>query len=166
MNSTTDNIVIFLPIGRALRDRKIDCAKPCPAIARITKNPLYLESINALTSSKPPTTKTPSPASSDSPPPKHPNPSPSTVPPKVDSFSPSNIAKMHLHTILDVRTCDTATPSDTMCAFDPLKIHHIFRRRRFRNPKHITSAADNATLIDTGKPPTTLGAFANIPKLN
>ena len=73
---------------------------------------------------------------------------------------------MHLHTILDVRTCDTATPSDTMCAFDPLKIHHIFRRRRFRNPKHITSAAKNATLTETGKPPTTLGTFATTPKEN
>ena len=73
---------------------------------------------------------------------------------------------MHLHTIPDVRPCDTAPPLDTGFAFDPLKIHRIFGYRRFRNPNHINSAANNATLIDAGKPPTTLGAFTNIPKSN
>ena len=66
----------------------------------------------------------------------------------------------------DIRPCDTASPSEIRHAFDPLNIHHIFICCCFCNLKHITSAADNVTLIDTGKPPTTLGAFTTIPKSN
>ena len=60
----------------------------------------------------------------------------------------------------DICPYDTTSPSDTRRAFDLLKFHRIFRCRRFLNPKHITSDADNATLINTGEPPTTLGTFA------
>ena len=100
------------------------------------------------------------------PPSKHPMPSPSTSPTKVDSVSPSNISKMHLHDMMGIRPCNTASPSDTSRALDPLKLHRIFVCNRFHNPNHITSAADNATLIETIEPPTTLGALATTPKSN
>ena len=166
VDSTTDNIVSFRPIGRALRDRKLNYAEPRPASTCLTKNPFSLESIDALTSAKTPTTKAPIPAPSASPPPKHPKPAPSTAPPKVDSVYPSYIAKMHLHTMPDFRPCNTASPSYTMCAFGPIKLHCIFGCCRFCNPKHITPAANNGNLIDTGEPPTTLSTFTTTPKAN
>ena len=73
---------------------------------------------------------------------------------------------MQLHNMPDIRPCNTAHPSDTRQAFDPLNLHQIFRSCQFRNPNHITSAADNATIIDNGKPPTALGAFSTIPQSN
>ena len=73
---------------------------------------------------------------------------------------------MHLHNLPDIHPCNTASPSDTRRALYPLKLHSIFVCNRFHNPNHITSAADNATLIDTIEPPTTLGALATTPKSN
>ena len=73
---------------------------------------------------------------------------------------------MYLHDMPDIRPCNTNSSLETRRAFDPLKIHSIFECFRFRNPKQITSDADNATLIDTGKPPITLGAFSTISKAN
>ena len=39
VDSTTDNIFSFRPIGRALQDCKLNYAEPRPASARLTKNP-------------------------------------------------------------------------------------------------------------------------------
>ena len=50
VDSTTDNIFSFRPIGRALRYHKLDYMESCPASARLTKNPLYLESVDTLIS--------------------------------------------------------------------------------------------------------------------
>ena len=97
---------------------------------------------------------------------KHPRPAPLTTPTKVDSIHPSDITNMHLHDMPDIRPCNTTSPSDTRQAFDPLKLHRIFGCCWFRNPNHINSAADNATLIETIEPPTTLGALATTPKSN
>ena len=70
---------------------------------------------------------------------------------------------MHLQDMPDIRPCETASLSDTRQSFDPLNLHRLFGCRHFRNPKHTTSAANNTTLIDTRKPPTTLGAFTTTP---
>ena len=94
---------------------------------------------------------------------KHPRLAPSTTPTKVDSVSPSDISKMHLHNMPDICPCDTTYPSDTRRYFNPINIHIIFGCRQFRNPKHIASDNNNATPIGTGKPPTTLGAFTTTP---
>ena len=48
VESTTDNIFSFRPIGRALRDRKLDYGNPHLSSARLTKNPLSLESVDSL----------------------------------------------------------------------------------------------------------------------
>ena len=109
---TIDNITRFRPIGCTLRDRKLDYAEPRLASARITKNPLSLEIVNVLILTQPPN-EDPRTAPSEMTPPKHPRHPPSTTPTKVNSFSPSNITKMHLHNIPDIRPCDTAYPSDT-----------------------------------------------------
>ena len=66
----------------------------------------------------------------------------------------------------DIRPYDTASPSETRRSFEPLKFHRIFSCHWFCNTKHITSATNNATLIDTGKNPTTFVAFATTPKAN
>ena len=71
---------------------------------------------------------------------------------------------MHLQYMPDILPYDTAFLSDTRKAFDLLRLHQIFGCCHFRNPKHITSSANNATLIDTGEPPITLGAFTTISK--
>ena len=142
VDSTTDNIFSFQPIGRTLRDRKIDYAEPRPDSARLTKNYLSLDSIDILILTQP-TTKYPIPDPLATPPPKYPRPAPSPMPPKVDSVSPPDITKMHLAYMPDIFPCNTASSSDTMRAFNPLKLHHIFGCRHFRNSTHITSAADN-----------------------
>ena len=165
VDSTTDNIVSFCPICRTLTDRKLDYSEPRPSSAHLTKNPLSLESVDALILTQPPT-KYPIPAPLKIYPSKHPSPSPSTAPTKVNPVSPSDIAKMYLHDIPDIRPFGTASPLDTRQTFDPLKLHQIFCCRRSRNPKHITFTADNATFIDTSEPPTTLGAFTTTPKAN
>ena len=67
MDSTTDNIVSSKPIGRTLRDRKLDYAEPRPASARLTKNPFSLEGADILTPNQPPT--------------KYPRPKPLVMPP-------------------------------------------------------------------------------------
>ena len=84
----------------------------------------------------------------------------------MDSVSPSDIAKMNLHNMPYICSCDTAYPSDTRRVFDPLKLHYIFGFCCCCNPKHITSAVDNATLIGTGETPTALSTFSTIPKAN
>ena len=73
---------------------------------------------------------------------------------------------MHVHNMPEVCLCNTASPSDTKRSFDTPKIHRIFGCRHFRNPKHIISATNNVILINTGKTPTTLGAYATTPKAN
>ena len=88
------------------------------------------------------------------------------MPPKVESVPPSEISKMHLQNMTDICPCNTASLSDTRQSFYPLNIHRIFGCFHFHNLNQITSAANNATLVDTRKPPTTLGAFAFIPKSN
>ena len=118
MDSTTDNIVSSRPIGRTLRDRKLDYAEPRPASARLTKNPFSLESADIRTLNQPPT-KYPRPKPLVMPPSKQKMPDPSTAPTKVDSVSPSDIYKMHLHNMPDIRPCDTTSPLDTRQAFDP-----------------------------------------------
>ena len=55
VESTTDNIFSFRPIGRALRDRKLNYAKPHLSSARLTKNPLSLEIVDYLMPAQPPT---------------------------------------------------------------------------------------------------------------
>ena len=75
VDSTTDNIVSFRLIGRALRDRKLNYVESCPASACRTKNPFSLENVNTLILNNP-QTKPPIPAPSDSPPNKHPKPTP------------------------------------------------------------------------------------------
>ena len=160
-DSTTDNIVSFRPIDRTLRDRKLDYVEPRPDSSRLTK--MSLKIISALIPTQTPT-KDPNPDPSATPPSKHPMPAPLTAPTKVDTVSLSKIAKMHLHDMPDIRPCNTRSPSDTRQSFGPLKLHQIFGCCRFRNPKHITSAADNATPIKNGEPPTTLGAFTTTPK--
>ena len=124
---------------------------------------MSLKSLDILIPTEPPT-KYPSPALSLMPPSNHPGPAPLTMPPKVDSVSPSDIARMHLQDIPDIHPCNTASLSDIRLAFDPFKIHCIFGCRHFFNPKHITPAAENSTLIYTCKPPTAIGAFAAITK--
>ena len=52
---TTNNIVSFRPIVRALRYRKIDYAEYRPSSARLTNKPLSLYSVDALIPSQPPT---------------------------------------------------------------------------------------------------------------
>ena len=53
VDPTTDKIVSFFPIGRTLRDRKLDYVEPCPTSARLTKNPLSLDSIDILIPTQP-----------------------------------------------------------------------------------------------------------------
>ena len=98
------------------------------------------------------------------PPSNHPIPSSSTTPPKVDSVSLFDITKIQLQDITDIHPCDTASLSDTSQVFDPLKLQLIFSCRHFRKTRHITSAANNSTPVDTIETPTTIGAFATIPK--
>ena len=53
VDSTTDNIVSSRPIGRTLRDRKLDYSEPRSSNARLTKNPLSLESVDVLIPTQP-----------------------------------------------------------------------------------------------------------------
>ena len=53
VDSTTDNIFSFRPIGRTLRDRKLDYSEPRSSNARLTKKPLYLESVDDLIPTQP-----------------------------------------------------------------------------------------------------------------
>ena len=133
--------------------------------AQLTNNSFSLDIIDILMPTQPPT-KDPSSASSVMPPYKHQKPTSKTMPPKLDYFSPSDIAKIHLPDMPDILPCNTTSPSNTRQTFKPLKIHQIFGCCRFRNPKHINSAAHNATLVDTGKPPATIGSFSTVPKVN
>eukprot|EP00804_Cyclotella_cryptica_P022103 CCRYP_011581-RA/>CCRYP_011581-RA protein AED:0.10 eAED:0.05 QI:0/0/0/1/0/0/6/0/1337 len=57
-----------------------------------------------------------------------------------------------------------ATPAaiESRTTFDPLKLHRIFGCRRFKNQQHATSASKNATLLQTGELPTTIGDFTTI----
>ena len=55
VDSTTDKIFSFRPIGRTLRECKLDYAEPCLASVRLTKNPLCLESVDILIPTHPPT---------------------------------------------------------------------------------------------------------------
>ena len=64
----------------------------------------------------------------------------------------------------DFCMCDTDSPPDSLRIFDNLKLHRISGCRRFHNPCHITKATNNATLIDTGDLPNTLGEFTTITK--
>ena len=50
---TTENIFSFRPIGRTLRDRKLDYSEPRSSNARLTKNPLSLESVDILIPTQP-----------------------------------------------------------------------------------------------------------------
>ena len=162
MGYTTDSIVSFRPIGRTLRDIKIDYTEPRLTSARHTQNPLSLNSFNILIPAQPPTKYT-SLSTLVMPQLKQTMPTPSETPQKVDS----GIAKMHLTNMPDIRPCNTASPPDTKQAFYPLKLHRIFFCSRFHNPKHIASAAAyNTTLVDTNKPPTPLGTFSTILKSN
>ena len=165
LESTTDNIVSFRLISRTLRDRKLNYAEPRLYSAHLTKNPLSVDSVDILISTQLPTKDTiPSPLVM--PPSKQPRPSPSSMPPKVDSVYSSEISKIHLIDMPYIHPCNTASLSYTKQAFYSLKLHRIFGCLHFRNPKPITSADKNATVIDTGEPPTTPGAFAIIPKSN
>ena len=155
VESTIDNIVSFRPIGCTLRDFKLNYAETCPASTGLTNNSLSLDRVDILIPTQLPTKH-----------PKHPSPDPLATPPKVDCVYPSDITKMHLKDMIDIRPCGIASISDTRRAFDLLKIQHIFGCRHLRNPNNINSSSDNTTLIDTGEPPTTLGAFASIPKAN
>ena len=165
VESTTDNIFSFRTIGCTLMDRIIDYAEPCLSVTRLTKNPLSLYSVDIPIPTQHPT-KYPSPSPLSMPPSKHPRPALLATPPKLYSIYPSGIANMHLTDMPDIQPYNTASQSETRQAFDPLKLHRIFGCCRLCNPKHITSTAENATLIDTGKTPTTTGAFATTPKAN
>ena len=149
---STDNIVNFRPIDCTLSNRKLDYVKPSPDSARLAKHPLSLMIVNTLVSTQPPY--------------KHPTPAPLAISPKVDFVYPSDIDKLYLIDMPDICPCKTASPSDTQRTFEPLKLHRIFGCCQFRNPKYITSAEDDATLIDAGELHATLNACATIPKVN
>ena len=73
--------------------------------------------------------------------------------------------KLHqsVDNIPEVLPSSTPAACENRTTFDSLKLHKIFRCRRFRNHKHITaSSAKNATLISSGPLPPTLGSFATI----
>ena len=84
------------------KDRKLDYAEPCPSSACLAKNPLSLNSINILIMNQPPTKDT-SPSPLETPLSKQPRPAPLATPPKVDFISPSDIAKVHLANMPDIR---------------------------------------------------------------
>ena len=55
----------------------------------------------------------------------------------------------------------TPTPCENRTQFESLNLHHIFGCRQFRNQKHLT-AATNASLVNSGLLPSTIGSFATI----
>ena len=57
----------------------------------------------------------------------------------------------------------TPAPCDNQTHFESLNLHRIFGCRKFRIQKHL-SAATNASLVNLGILPSTIGSFATIPK--
>ena len=116
VDSTKDNISSLRPISCTLTDRTLDHAEPRLASTQITKKLFSLEIIGILVPTRPPT-KYPSPALLLTLPYNHPKPAPSTMPPKLYSVSPSDIANMHLQDMLDICPCITIphqTPGKTL----------------------------------------------------
>ena len=55
----------------------------------------------------------------------------------------------------------TPAPCENRTQFESLNLHRIFGCRQFRNQKHLT-AATNASLVNSGLLPSTIGSFTKI----
>jgi hypothetical protein len=74
------------------------------------------------------------------------------------------IAQIHddLSSLPEVPPEYTPGPSEHTTTFDSLRLHCIFRCRRFKNQNHITAASKNAELLKCGEMPSTIGDFVTI----
>lgn len=65
--------------------------------------------------------------------------------------------------LLDIHLCHTPSPIKTRITFDSLNLHKIFGLQWFQNQTHLLIALDNASLLNTGKIPQSLGDYTTIP---
>ena len=63
-----------------------------------------------------------------------------------------------------IRPCDAPGLSDTRRQFSDLKLHRIFGCRQFRNPSDLVDAAADASLLQGGERPPTLGDTSTMAK--
>jgi len=75
---------------------------------------------------------------------------------------------VHLHhhdtTPPPICPCDTPNPSDTKSTWTAEELHCITGCRRFRNYRHLTQSSKDGSFVDNGEFPTSIGAYATIPK--
>lgn len=191
VDTSIDNVLSYQSIGNA--SSRIDYAEPrthpSAAVAKSTARPARLippdnemthvrfniPTPKSSTSTLPITSPTMSPA----PPPSF-NPQPSASQPSepvlisndelitasAEPLSTKALAAIHSDPALlpPVPPANTPGPAEKRTTFDPLKLHHIFGCRRFRNQQHVIAASANAKLIKQGELPATLGDYTTINK--
>ena len=76
------------------------------------------------------------------------------------------VAKLHHpdSRLPPVHPCDTLNSSETKHTYTPEDLYCLTGCRRFCNYQHIISSTKDGTLLNTGKFPVSLGAYATIPK--